>query len=51
MNEYIIKKGSQIKINGIPVILKEDTKIITGSQLHTMPEIRKLLYPRKNLKQ
>lgn len=50
MNEYIIKKGSQIKINGIPVIIKEDTKIESGSQLHTIPEIRKLLFPRKSPK-
>lgn len=31
LKEYTIKKGMQIKLNGIPVQLKEDTKVLCAT--------------------
>lgn len=46
LNEYVIVKGTQLKLGGIPVVLKEDTVVLTGSSLEKISETRKAIHPR-----
>lgn len=46
LKQYTVKAGSEIKINGIPVFLKNDTEVLSGTHLEKLLEPRKKIYPR-----
>lgn len=50
LKEYTVKKGTEIKLHGIPVQLKEDTKVLCGTSLEKINETRKDIYPRNKSK-